>query len=466
MHNHSTTSNGGEAIPHDEAAEVRILGAILLDWRKYWLEGLTENHFHDERHKLIYGRMLELYADGSPIETVTVRDALPQAHWQYLSSLPDGVPADPELPHFANRLHDARFLRDMQKAVSRGTAAEVLAETRRAVARLEKTARDDSDLPMIQDACAPVESERPAELISGLLHQGSKLVLGGGSKSFKTFTLTDLALSIAYGRQWLGKDTRQGRVLYLNFEIQPVFFSDRIAAIAGAKGIVQETDRLDVWNLRGHAAEAGKVLPDIERRASKTKYALIVLDPIYKLYGAVDENKAGDVARLLNLLEHLAVTSGAAVAFGAHFSKGNQAGKESIDRISGSGVFARDPDSLLIFTPHKEPEAFTVEATLRNFAPVQPFVVRWEYPLMRRDGQLDPAQLKQPKAGRKSVYDPEEVLACLPDAGLSVAEWEQRSKDSCGAKEGTFHRIRRQLHTDGRVIQSKVDSRWQPVKPK
>ena len=57
---------------------------------------------------------------------------------------------------------------------------------------------------------------------------------------------------------------------------------------------------------------------------------------------------------MLNEIEALAVETGAAVAFGAHYSKGNQAGKEVIDRIGGSGVFARDPDSILNFTRHEE----------------------------------------------------------------------------------------------------------------
>src|ERR1051325_5990145 len=34
----------------------------------------------------------------------------------------------------------------------------------------------------------------------------------------------------------------------------------------------------------------------------------------------------------------------AAVALAGHFTKGNASAKEAIDRISGSGVFARDPD--------------------------------------------------------------------------------------------------------------------------
>jgi len=461
MHSTNPTSNG-EAIPFAEDAERRYLGAVLLDWRKHWRDGLGPDNFHDERHKLIFGKMLSLNADGSPIEVLTVKDALPPVLWPYLSELPDGVPADPELEHFTSQLHDALFMRRMQQAVRHGNATEVLTATRRAVAALEKTARDDGNLPMIQDACAPVETARPAELISGLLHQGSKLVLGGGSKSFKTFTLTDLALSVAYGRQWLGKDTRPGRVLYLNFEIQPVFFADRIAAIAGAKGIAHEPGHLDVWNLRGYAAEAGIVLPEIERKTSKTKYALIVLDPIYKLYGAVDENKAGDVARLLNHLEHLAVSSGAAVAFGAHFSKGNQAAKESIDRISGSGVFARDPDSLLIFTPHQEPEAFTVEPTLRNFAPVQPFVVRWEYPLMRRDGELDPTKLKQAK-GRPTTHSEDELFKLLPPTGLTTSEWLSMADVECGIARSTFHRLRKSLEVNNRVLKSKASDKWTPV---
>lgn len=108
----------------------------------------------------------------------------------------------------------------------------------------------------------------------------------------------------------------------------------------------------------------------------------------------------------MNDIERLAVKTGAAVAFAAHYSKGNQAAKEAIDRVSGSGVFARDPDSLLMFTKHQEADCFTVEATLRNFPPLDPFVVRWEYPLFHRDSELDPTNLKTVRG--KNETTPEE----------------------------------------------------------
>ncbi len=113
----------------------------------------------------------------------------------------------------------------------------------------------------------------------------------------------------------------------------------------------------------------------------------------------------------MNDIERLAVKTGAAVAFAAHYSKGNQAAKEAIDRVSGSGVFARDPDSLLMFTKHQEADCFTVEATLRNFPPLDPFVVRWEYPLFHRDSELDPTNLKTVRGKNETTPEEREARA-------------------------------------------------------
>jgi RecA-family ATPase len=253
-------------------------------------------------------------------------------------------------------------------------------------------------LPAIQDACELCATELvlPQALVQGVLHRGSKLSLGGASKSYKTWTLLLLALCVAYGLPWLGCETIAVKVLFLNLEIQTAFIQRRLKALAQSLGITQEPGRLDVWNLRGHATSHQEIFPKIAERVGDGAYGLVVLDPIYKLYGSSDnENAAGDVAGLMNSVESLAVKTGAAVAFGAHYSKGNQSSKEAIDRVSGSGVFARDPDSLLNFTTHQEADCYTVEATLRNFPPMDPFVVRWEYPLFARDGTLDPAELKK-----------------------------------------------------------------------
>lgn len=293
---------------------------------------------------------------------------------------------------------------------------------------LEAIAGDSDALPDLVDAASFIGQliEPPAELVAGILHRGSKLAFGGSSKSFKTWCLLDFAISVAAGVVWMGHPTAQGKVLFVNFEIQPHAWQKRIVAVAQAKGIQIQLGQIHLLNLRGHAADFRQLIPRILQRARREGYALIVLDPIYKLYGRTDENAAGDVADLLNALERLAMETGAAIAFGAHFAKGNASAKEAIDRISGSGVFARDPDSLLIFTKHETDDAFTVEPILRNFPPVPPFVVRWEFPLMMPADDLDPAKLKK-VAGRKKEHDPKKLLAAIADTTpqnpISVSKW-------------------------------------------
>jgi hypothetical protein len=321
-------------------------------------------------------------------------------------------------------------------------------------------------LPELVDAAAFIGEpiEPPAELIGGILHKGSKLAFGGSSKSFKTWCLLDLAISVATGADWIGRQTAQGKVLFLNFEIQPHAWQRRIAAVARAKEVELKTGQIILWNLRGHAADFRQIIPRIIQRCRTENFALIVLDPIYKLYGGTDENAAGDVAELLNSLERLATETGAAIAFGAHFAKGNASAKEAIDRISGSGVFARDPDSLLIFTKHETDDAFTVEPILRNFAPVQPFAVRWEFPLMTRADDLDPAKLKQ-AGGRKPKNSPDDLLKVLPADGLTQADF-LAAADEDGISKRTFYRLRKSLENSGKIILSKVNAKWTPVLPK
>lgn len=248
-----------------------------------------------------------------------------------------------------------------------------------------------SQLPPIRNAQELIEDQTiiyPLELVDGVLHQGTKAVLGSGSKARKTWSLIDLSISIANGMAFWKWPTRQGRVLYLNFEIPEAFLRTRIATVAAAKK-APDCRNLDEWTLRGHAAPLWRLLPEIERRIANTPYRLIAIDPIYKGLGDRDENATGDIAALCNEVESLAVHSGAAVVFAAHFSKGNQAGKEAIDRISGSGVWARDPDSIITLTKHAEEDAYTVDLCLRNFPEQQSFVVKWTFPLFQPESSLD-----------------------------------------------------------------------------
>lgn len=300
----------------------------------------------------------------------------------------------------------------------------------------------------------------PPEIIEGVLHQGGKMCFGGGSKSFKTWTLLELSICITTGLPWLGFDTTQGAVLYVNFELPAFAIATRLRDIAAALNIPVPKN-LSIWNLRGHAADAGTILPIIAKEAKTLNFLLLVLDPLYKLLGSRDENASRDMADLMNRIEHLGVEINAAISFGSHFAKGNASLKESIDRISGSGVFARDPDSIVTLTQHEERNAFTVDMTLRNFPQQEPFVVRRKHPLMLVDNHLDPGKLKQPKkpsAGRPPEHQPDDLLTCLT-TDMTSSEW-IAAADAALIPERTYYRLRKELLSQGRIFQSQIDQKW------
>ena len=92
-----------------------------------------------------------------------------------------------------------------------------------------------------------------------------------------------------------------------------------------------------------------KLAPKLIRRASKKNYIAVIIDPIYKVITG-DENSADQMAHFCNQFDKICTDLGCSTIYCHHYSKGMQGGKKSMDRASGSGVFARDPDAILSLT--------------------------------------------------------------------------------------------------------------------
>lgn len=113
-------------------------------------------------------------------------------------------------------------------------------------------------------------SPPPPQIVCGVLHQGCKLILGGTSKSNKSWRLLDLALSVASGQPWWGHPCEKARVAYLNFELQPWALTQRIIALGEARPEFQEAgDSLFLWNLRGHNADLSLLRPKLEEELGR-----------------------------------------------------------------------------------------------------------------------------------------------------------------------------------------------------
>lgn len=184
-------------------------------------------------------------------------------------------------------------------------------------------------------------------LIDGVLRQGHKMLIAGPSKAGKSYALIELCCAIAEGKKWLEWQCTQGRVMYVNLELDRASCLHRFKDVYTALGITPNNlSNIDIWNLRGRSVPMDKLAPKLIRRASKKNYIAIIIDPIYKVITG-DENSADQMAHFCNQFDKVCTELGCAVIYCHHHSKGAQGGKRSMDRASGSGVFARDPDALI-----------------------------------------------------------------------------------------------------------------------
>ncbi len=259
---------------------------------------------------------------------------------------------------------------------------------------------DPEDLSDIWDDIPPLADC----LIENVLRKGHKMLLAGPSKAGKSFALIELAIAIAEGRKWLGFQCARGRVLYVNLELDRASCLHRFRDVYEALGFRPTSlQNIDIWNLRGKAVPMDKLAPKLIRRAEKKGYIAVIIDPIYKVITG-DENSADQMANFCNQFDKICTQLQAAVIYCHHHSKGAQGGKKSMDRASGSGVFARDPDALLDLAQldltaelqraeDNKARIRGIERALTEFSP------GWEKDI-GQDDRLSPTQMEEFATGR------------------------------------------------------------------
>ena len=301
----------------------------------------------------------------------------------------------------------------------------------------------------------------PLELVEGLFRKEEKVLIGGRSKAMKSWAAIDLAISVSEGIPFWNLTTMKGKVLIINLELMEGTLKRRLEIISKARGVEISTNT-SVLTLRGHPTNAAQLLVYLSKQ-TKPEYDLIIIDPLYKLNAGKDENAAGEMATVMNTIEEIIKKTGAAVVIPAHFAKGDSSKKDSIDRISGSGVFARDSDSIITITGLEEDQTFIVEANLRSLAPINPFTLRWNFPVFQVDPSIDKTKLKPTKSGRPPKYTVEQIVEVLGDEKWKSTEWLAKCSVSIGIGSSCFHDLKSIAKVKKLVIQ--VGSYFQKLIP-
>lgn len=308
---------------------------------------------------------------------------------------------------------------------------------------------NSDDLPEIEYLSDFIENLPPQapELIGGILRQGHKMLLSGASKSGKSFALMELCVCIAEGQKWLGFQCKKGKVLYINLEIDPASVKHRFRDIYDAMQIPWNNGRnIMVWNLRGYAMRLDELTPKIIRRIQNNGISAVILDPIYKVITG-DENNASEMGAFCNQFDKICAAAGVSMIYCHHHSKGAQGSKKAMDRASGSGVFARDPDALIDIVPLEMTEDFVnnvrdpefahatpwrVEFVLREFPSPQPVNVWFSWPLHYIDDSEEMAALSPQGSATANLMKSSRRSSSTPDSRANTLE---RAYQACSIEK-------------------------------
>lgn len=426
------------------------MGAIVASPRCFYAAraaGISASHFTDPVAKLTWEageRALSLNREPTP-ETLIELGAPADAVVGYKKSQLGDVVWQRAVSELKRSLQLRSLTGDLHKVQSALSSGDI-----EGAVRIIRECADQSGEALLaagvsaREFCAQ-PMEKPEEIISGLLYAGGTMMLSGPSKSRKTWSFMGLGLAVASGTPWLGFTTSKAPVIYLNMELLEYTCQKRLNNIARAMSIAVPAE-LHVMNLRQKEITIEALARDLPALIRTTGARAVIIDPWYKVAAnsGAEENSNDGQTRILTAIERIVTGTGAALVIGHHFAKGNAAAKHSIDRAAGAGAMARWGDVIATLSEHEEKDAMTLEMHLRDFAPVDPVVLRWNFPLWVPDRSLNPTKLK--KVGRGDDHPASMALEALVD-GMTQKEW----REKLGWSDSTMRRKRDELIAGGKI---------------
>lgn len=161
---------------------------------------------------------------------------------------------------------------------------------------------------------ASVEIQARPFLVEGLLYSGSVNLAAGDSGIGKTALLAQLGLSVAAGKPWLGRNTQQGPVLYIDGESPMPSFLQMIQSLSEHLRLPEPPADFfifsPIWDTRDEH-QRRDIVKDIEAQVQRIRPALIIIDPMRSV-SSTAESGTEETMKLIKPLRNLARDYGAA----------------------------------------------------------------------------------------------------------------------------------------------------------
>jgi len=377
--------------------------------------GLTPEHFTDENSRLIFGAALRLEEQSKPKEALTIKQES-GLDIEIITSLIDDSPTAANAEYYARLIRDSHIKRQALAEIGKTDGAEGL----RMVFENWLYQISDISLPAQAVNCSswlnePDLPEQP--IIEGLFDAGDRVAIVGQSKARKSFYTLQLAIAIATGCDLLGVTPAAHKVILINGEIAARSYKKRLRRMLAKMEIQPE----HLGNLHiANTSECGQVMTfqSILTLTKKHQAAVCIVDPAYLLFGdEIDQRQVKE--SVLNMKKFAA--DGITLISVFHATKGKIGDKQAIDRISGSGIFARDVSTLISLCEHaSEPDHVVINSIARNYPPSEPITACFE------DGAFQITDIvpieKTSSTRAKRTIPLSEAIKHLPDNDISYGD--------------------------------------------
>lgn len=305
-------------------------------------------------------------------------------------------------------------------------------------------------------ACELVE--RPPEhrmLVEELWPESGVGVIGGLAKQGKTWIALDLAVSIATGTACLGRFAvpRPGPALIYTAEDPPFAVRDRLAGLCACRGIALSDLAVHVITEPTMHLDRPAQRARLRQTVLEIRPRVLILDPLVRVYGTVDENSATEVSGFLAYLRGLQRELDVAVVVVHHARKSPGPHASAGQSLRGSGDLYAWVDALLYLRRSRGQLELVVEH--RSFPGREPIPLA----LLKQPSRPPHLVVVEPKSGDGLGSHAQSILSFLTRESLPRSTGDIRK--ALGLRKERVVGLLRWLEETGKIQR---DGRgWRPT---
>jgi len=298
----------------------------------------------------------------------------------------------------------------------------------------------------------------PKWLVPGLLLENTVAMIYGPPRSYKSFIVLDLAMSLSRGMEWNGKQLEKMPVLYLAAEggngmgmrMEAWSRHNGVFGQDGWFGVIKHP--IDLTSV----SEVGNLISRLKGTGTK----LLVIDTLARCSGDADENSASEMKAAIDGAMALKDALGCTVLLVHHSGKDAARGPRGSNRLLGDldtvGVVTRE-DNIVTLTLNKQKDAEEGE-------PIRFEARKIDLPLRPGYEPMSSLVMTQPKAAEVGETIPAQeadaiMLASVLPVGQTVTI--SKSLGMVGWPRGTasYARAKRAVPAEGTTVQTNQGTR-------